>query len=646
MANRTGVENRCDFSPLDLLNQLNIEKTSENMYTSYYGLKRKPFENTPDPDFLYLSENYREVLSSMFYGVNSAKGLILAMGDVGTGKTTLINALRKKFDHSYVILRITNPRFAFGQSTFTNILEYFAGELGVLSEKANNRDLIKAVTDELETLDKSGRRAALIIDEAHLLSEESLHDIRLLSNIENEKTKLIQILLIGQNELNIKLQEDSLKALKQRFNITRKLMPLNKSETTDYIMHRLHVAGGKSQIFKKKALSLIFKKSSGVPRLINQICDSSLLIGYAVGARSIGSGVVKEVINDMNAIYEQQETRSTPFLHTWKWPVTWATLVLLIIAMAAMLSYNRSFLSMYWGPRERPVSERTETSMEKQPNLKSRVKNLYAVGTKPSDLGSGAIGHEKEPLQGKKAMVIKVPLHASSQETSSDANEPSGGGHEEIASEKDLTRTKDGLATGSKGFKGQVIQGVDGGHLAGPYPTEQTKPDQDTVAEQGYYRVKKGDSLSDISALKDVYDDPLKWPSLYRLNLDTLSHMTIERGFENKELQEGLYLKFVTPEEAMKNLEKLEDKPWVVNVLSEKNFESIVPYAAKLIKNGYHVYITKANIKGDEWIRLRAGFFETSPKAVSAQKNIESILNIDNAWVVIIGRELEEYGGY
>jgi len=616
------------------------------MYTSYYELKRKPFENTPDPDFLYLSENYREVLSSMFYGVNSAKGLILAMGDVGTGKTTLINALQKKFDSSYVILRITNPRLAFGQSTFTNILEYFAGELGVLSEKANNRDLIKSVTDELEALDKSGRRAVLIIDEAHLLSEESLQDIRLLSNIENEKTKLIQILLIGQNELNIKLQEDSLKALKQRFNITRKLMPLNKSETTDYIMHRLHVAGGKSQIFKKKALSLIFKKSSGVPRLINQICDSSLLIGYAVGARLIGSGVVKEVINDMNAIYEQQETRSTPFLHTWKWPVTWATLVLLIIAMAAMLSYNQSFLSMYWGPREGSVSEHTETSMEKQPNLKSRVKNLYTVGTKPSDPGSGAISHEKEPLQKKKAMVIKVPLHASSQETSSDADEPSGGGNKEIGSEKDLTGTKDGLATGSKGFKGQAIQVVDGGHLAGPYPTEQTKPDQDTVADQGYYRVKKGDSLSDIAARKDVYDDPLKWPSLYRLNLDTLSHMTIEEGFEHKELREGLYLKFVTPEEAMKNLEKLEDKPWVVNVFSERNFESIAPYTAKLIKNGYHVYITKTNIKGDEWIRLRAGFFETSPKAVSAKKNIESILNIDDAWVVIIGRELEEYGGY
>jgi len=187
---------------------------------------------------------------------------------------------------------------------------------------------------------------------------------------------------------------------------------------------------------------------------------------------------------------------------------------------------------------------------------------------------------------------------------------------------------------------------VDGGHLAGPYPTEQTKPDQDTVADQGYYRVKKGDSLSDIAARKDVYDDPLKWPSLYRLNLDTLSHMTIEEGFEHKELREGLYLKFVTPEEAMKNLEKLEDKPWVVNVFSERNFESIAPYAAKLIKNGYHVYITKTNIKGDEWIRLRAGFFETSPKAVSAKKNIESILNIDDAWVVIIGRELEEYGGY
>jgi general secretion pathway protein A len=616
------------------------------MYTQYYGLTRKPFENTPDPDFLYLSENHREVLASLVYGVNSAKGLILAMGDVGTGKTTLINALQKKLDPSYIILRITNPRLVSGRSTFTNILEYFAGELGLLSDTTNNRDLIEAVTDELETLDRSGRRAVLIIDEAHLLSEESLHDIRLLSNIENEKTKLIQILLIGQNELNSKLQEDSLKALKQRFNITRRLMPLDKSETTNYIMHRLRVAGGDSQIFDKKALSLIFKKSSGVPRLINQICDSSLLIGYAVEAHSIGSRVVKEVINDMNAVYEQQETRSISFLHKWRWPVTWATLVLLITVIGAMLALDRSFFPRDWGRGDEPISERSQTSMVKQNSLKSQTKNLSTGDTKPLDPGSYTIDNEKGPLKEKTEETKTVTFHAGNRKPSSEPNKPSGRKDQEIASQGDLSMAKDGDATESKGFEGQAMPGLDRDRLVGPFPTEETKPNQDTLEAEGYYKVKKEDTFAKIAALKDVYDDPLKWPSLFRLNLDTLSAMTLDRDFDHKELPEGLYLKYVTPEEVTKNLAQLAGKPWVVNALSTRTYDKIVPSAVKLIKNGHHVYITKTNIKGDKWIRLRVGFFETPSGAASVQNEIASILKVDDVWVTKIGRELEEYGGY
>ncbi|MFH1630143.1 MAG: AAA family ATPase, partial [Pseudomonadota bacterium] len=472
------------------------------MYTKYYGLTRKPFENTPDPNFLYLSREHREVLASLVYGVNSAKGLILAMGDVGTGKTTLINALQKQLDPSFVSVRITNPRLVFGRSTFTNILEYFATELGLLWDTTNNRDLIEAVTDELETLDRSGRRAVLIIDEAHLLSEESLHDIRLLSNIENEKTKLIQILLIGQNELNRKLQEDSLKALKQRFNITRRLMPLDKSETTGYIMHRLRVAGGDSQIFDKKALSLIFKKSWGVPRMINQICDSSLLIGYAVEARSIGSRVVKEAINDMNTVYKPEKTRSTFFFHEWRWPTTLTTAALLIILVAAILVFNRSFFTRDWGPRNEPVFDRTETLMEKH-GADSQAKYLVRGDIKPIDGGVSGLDNEKGSLQGKTERTNRYPIPARNREPFFEVIESLGPEDEEFKSQRYLSKATDADERGKNELKGSTGAGLERDSTGGPLSGEETVLNQDAGVEEGYYKVRKGDTPSKIAGRKD-----------------------------------------------------------------------------------------------------------------------------------------------
>jgi type II secretory pathway predicted ATPase ExeA len=270
------------------------------MYTKYYNLSDKPFENTPDPFFLFLSKQHREVLSSLLYGIESAKGFILVSGDVGTGKTTLIRSLLKELNPGHIVINIINPR-----TTFDDIFNHLVQMLEVTVEGKNRLESIDMLRSKLETLNKEGRRAVIIIDEAHLLSKESLEEIRLLSNIENDKTKLIQIVMVGQNEIHNLLDRETQKPLKQRIVINRQLNPLDKKETIEYILHRLKVVGRSHQLFNDDALSLIWKVSGGTPRVINQICDNALLIGYALETGIIERKIIKEVISDMRPDFQK-----------------------------------------------------------------------------------------------------------------------------------------------------------------------------------------------------------------------------------------------------------------------------------------------------------------------------------------------------
>ena len=298
------------------------------MYTKYYGLTSKPFENTPDPLFLFMSNKHREVLASMTYGINSAKGFILIAGDIGTGKTTLIHALLKEINTDFIIINIINPRVA-----FNDMLYHLAQKIEVSYEGKDKIDLVEDIRNKLEKLDQDGRRAVLIIDEAHLIPDESLEDIRLLSNIESEKRKLIQIVLVGQNELYNKLQEETLRPLKQRLVINRHLDPLDKKETQDYIKHRLNVAGTRSQLFDQKALSKIWRKSRGIPRVINQICDNAMLIGFALEADTIGPQIIKEVIKDMESGHRHKKPEIKIYINRFKWVGATVSAALLVILL-------------------------------------------------------------------------------------------------------------------------------------------------------------------------------------------------------------------------------------------------------------------------------------------------------------------------
>ncbi|OGL44891.1 MAG: hypothetical protein A2W05_06450 [Candidatus Schekmanbacteria bacterium RBG_16_38_10] len=266
------------------------------MYTLFYNLTKKPFENTPDPDFLYLSNTHREALASLVYGIEAGKGFVLLAGDVGTGKTTVIHALQKRIDPSFLVINIINPNYSFDE-----IIKYLSSKLDVSIDGTNGLELIEIIRQRLEAMDKDGKRCVIIVDEAHHLSENSLEELRLISNIEGEKQKLIQIILVGQIELYRILQRDSMRQVQQRIVINRVLGPLNKDEVKDYIRFRLNIAGNQKSIFDEMALNLIWKKSKGIPRVINQLCDNAMVIGFALDAKIIGINIVREAIKDMES---------------------------------------------------------------------------------------------------------------------------------------------------------------------------------------------------------------------------------------------------------------------------------------------------------------------------------------------------------
>ena len=180
-----------------------------------------------------------------------------------------------------------------------------------------------------------------------------------------------------------------------------------------------------------------------------------------------------------------------------------------------------------------------------------------------------------------------------------------------------------------------------------PLPVKAPKKKKAKKVSGTYYKVRKGDSLFKVAGRKDVYGDGLKWPSLYLLNMNKLKGIEVTENFPRKKLPLGLDLRFVTPKEAAKNLTKLGQKFWVVNVLSSQSSKKIVPAAVKLMKNGCPVYIAKVMVKGKEWMRLRAGFFEDRKKATEAGEKIKSIIDADGAWITKIGKkEQERFGGY
>ncbi len=257
------------------------------MYTPYYGFHEKPFALSPDPRFLYLSVSHREVLGHLVYGIEQGEGFMAITGEVGTGKTTLCRTLLRRLGSETEVAFLFNPTL-----TPLELLKAINGEFGLSTFGDSRPELTDVLNNFLVEMRSEGRRVLLIIDEAQNLSTETLEQLRLLSNLETETSKLLQIVLLGQPELDQKLAAEDLRQLRQRISVRTHLGPMDEGETIEYVRHRLRVAGAERPIFTDRALRAIHHRSGGVPRLINLLCDRALLAGYADQKAQIGRELV------------------------------------------------------------------------------------------------------------------------------------------------------------------------------------------------------------------------------------------------------------------------------------------------------------------------------------------------------------------
>lgn len=268
------------------------------MYLQHFGLLRAPFEMTPDPAFLYLGESHQEGLATLVYGVRSRKGFVMLTGEVGTGKTTLLHALLSQLDPNTAAAFVFNPRL--GPLDFFRVL---FDEFGIETPCTTKAEYLIAFNKFL--IERLGRDhpTLLIVDEAQNLSPEMLEEVRLLSNLETPHSKLIQIMLVGQPELEEMLQQQELRQLRQRISLRFRLRPFDADETEHYVQERMRLAGytGKG-VFKRSALRRMHYVTTGIPRLINVVCDGALLLCYSRGQTSVDANEIDEVARDLGLI--------------------------------------------------------------------------------------------------------------------------------------------------------------------------------------------------------------------------------------------------------------------------------------------------------------------------------------------------------
>ncbi|MEW6127524.1 MAG: AAA family ATPase [Acidobacteriota bacterium] len=264
------------------------------MYRDFYQLKKIPFGLTPDPKYLFKTESYLEVTANLKYGVEQSKGIVVVLGEVGTGKTTTLRSMIQQFGHDILSVYIFNPYL-----TVAEFFELFTDGLKLgLPRTVSKADLLNAIGRTLAIRHSKGLRTVLVVDEAHGLSNALLEEIRLLANFETNSEKLLQVILCGQPELRGLLNQPQLRQLKQRVSLRCKILPLTPPEVNKYIRFRLKTAGAERvDIFEPEAVDLIAQVSLGIPRVINNICDNALLYGYAGGHHHISREVVDEVID-------------------------------------------------------------------------------------------------------------------------------------------------------------------------------------------------------------------------------------------------------------------------------------------------------------------------------------------------------------
>lgn len=269
------------------------------MYNNFYNFKENPFNVTSDPDFFFSSKNHAEAFSHLLYGITQRKGIIVVTGEIGTGKTTLCRTLLNNLNQKIKTAFILNPRFSDLQ-----LLQMIVKDLGISGEFKNKFSLISALNEFLIRETNIGNNVVLIIDEAQNLGVSQLEQIRLLSNLETEKQKLLQIVLVGQPELDQYLKLPELRQLNQRVTVRYHIPPLDQKELEHYIHHRLKIASAQVQnkykvYFTDTAIDAVYQHSYGTPRMINILCDRALLAGFVAETYTIDESIIHQCAQEV-----------------------------------------------------------------------------------------------------------------------------------------------------------------------------------------------------------------------------------------------------------------------------------------------------------------------------------------------------------
>lgn len=307
------------------------------MYTSYFGFTEKPFSIAPNPRYLYMSERHREALAHLLYGMQGEGGVVLLTGEVGTGKTTVCRCMLSQIPDNTDIAFIVNPKLS-----ALELLATVCDELHIKYKKPAKsiKTLTDLLNDHLLSSHANGRHTAVIIDEAQNLDADVLEQLRLLTNLETDEKKLLQIILLGQPELAEKLQKKELRQLSQRITARFHLTPLSRSEVRAYVEHRLAVAGNDSRtIFPSSVIDRLFRESDGIPRMINLIADRALLGAYAGNVKSVDRAILKQAVCEVLGERVRPDRNGTSLL-PWSLPSTEKMLLPTLLVAVVLLLFN------------------------------------------------------------------------------------------------------------------------------------------------------------------------------------------------------------------------------------------------------------------------------------------------------------------
>jgi len=329
------------------------------MYQNFYNLKKESFHITPDPEFLFLSPSHKQALGSIIYGVEKGKGFIVITGEIGVGKTTILRSYLEGVNKKQLkIISIFNANVS-----FKGLLKMIYQELGLSAQTDDVFEMVNRLHEVMIGEYKQGHTVVLIIDEAQNMPVETLENLRMLSNLETSKDKLLQIVLVGQPEFVRILNVDQLRQLNQRIAIRSTIIPFTKEESIDYIKHRLAmVAIDDTQVFTKGALKKIVREAKGIPRNINILCDNALITGFGYKKKPVNTKIVREVIADFGG-------KAKPSLLRWVLAPT--ALILLIAGLFLIYPYRGLFLSKLSNPElsrtatQNPIREEIKPSVEK-----------------------------------------------------------------------------------------------------------------------------------------------------------------------------------------------------------------------------------------------------------------------------------------